>query len=208
LQKLELEGLESDLAFADSRIKAEQTHLGLFGRIAGKGTKTDISQCGADDEKQGGAFATILCQIAPLEALQKKNKFGAAGDEYVVVTIRTLAQAAHGTSDETARLKAVLNLRDLLSAIEQFAAIVGFESYQMEAAMIEGDVERMRQAIRLSSINARGRESLISHGLQGLSIYYQGGWRPEETANLMRALDVAASGAIATRLQSIANQVK
>jgi len=41
-------------------------------------------------------------------------------------------------------------------------------------------------------VNAEERSVLISHGLDGLAAYYEGGLKPEDIANIMRAAQTAA----------------
>jgi hypothetical protein len=88
-----------------------------------------------------------------------------------------------------------------VDTLEQITAINGFETFLQEAAELERSYEDERHAIRVSQINSRARETLINHGLEGLSQYYSGGWKPEDTANLFRALQTIAQGAISAGVQ-------
>ncbi len=61
--------------------------------------------------------------------------------------------------------------------------------------------ESHRHSIRISKINAQQRASLVNQLAQGLEIYYQGGIKPEEVANIaLLAGQVGALGFIGTQV--------
>ena len=120
--------------------------------------------------------------------------------EQVIQTIGKLAVLAEKETDGQP-LVATMKLRDLMDVLSRYVTLVGYHQYVLLAEMIEAGVDKNLYAIRLSAINTKEREMLVSHGLEGLAAYHAGGLKPEEIANFFRAAQSIAVGVLAGRVQ-------
>jgi hypothetical protein len=92
-------------------------------------------------------------------------------DEFVVAGLNPASAAEVRSS--TARLIAALGL------------LLFQEREMYEQAVLDLARERHRHSIRLSALNAGQRSEVVHQLAQGLAIYYEGGVKPEEIAQLM-----------------------
>lgn len=206
LQRVELDREQANLIHYENQLRLENARVRDLERVVGSGIFKDGSF-------SGPGFGTLLSAIRA--DASGKNSFCASTNDPIMVTLSKLA--FYGSKDLTLTpqlpaldcpkstsipeaLQYTLRLRNLVDALAQISAMNGFESFLKNAAALERVYEDQRHAIRISQINARGRETLISHGLDGLGQFYSGGWKPEDTANLFRALQAAATSAIGARL--------
>jgi hypothetical protein len=109
---------------------------------------------------------------------------------------QTVAATVHAAATEGNEPR----LRVLLSQLARYAAIVGSESLFAAESNVSAESERQRASIRLSEIHSRENAVLLRHGLDGLARYYEGGLKPAEIANLLRAAQAIALAVIAARV--------
>lgn len=209
LQRVELDREVAHLLHYENQIRLEETRLRDLARVVGQGKIDPQTKL-----FNGPGFGQLFGQILPA-ANHAHNAFCAPQNEPVLVTLSRLANSGNEdlapqrklpplicppASSIPEALQYTLRLRNLVDALSQISAIQGFETFLKNSADLERSYEDQRHSIRISQINARGRETLISHGLDGLSQYYSGGWKPEDTSNLFRAIQAAATAAIGARL--------
>lgn len=205
-QKLEIDRQQAELAHDEIQLRLETEQIRELQLISGAGHQEP------NGDLKGPGFGAIFWLIRPAQG--GPNHFCASQDELILTTIRKLADGAalepnhkttHPPCPDDPNIKPDLEytqrLRNLINALEMAASINGYQTYLLEAAEMDRATEEQRQAVRISAINARGREVLISHGLEGLSQYYAGGWTADDTANLFRALQTIAQGVTAGRIQ-------
>jgi len=127
------------------------------------------------------------------------NRFDATPDEMIVVTVGRLAKQANSLTScgvETTQM-----LKQLLDLLSLYGSIVGVRTYMMEASDLDVTNDELRFQIRLAELNAREHELLIASALKGLDMFEQGGIKPEDVANLIRAAQAATTAVIAGRVK-------
>jgi uncharacterized protein YukE len=140
-------------------------------------------------EWKHGLFGEVFAIVDAQEA--------AHPDEQVLETIGKMAKAANG--EVGTKLTETQKLRNVLDILGRLVAISGYQKYLLLADAIEAGADQHLFSIRRSAVNTQDREMLVSRGLDGLAAYYAGGVKPEEIANFFRAVQVAASSAIAAK---------
>lgn len=119
--------------------------------------------------------------------------------EQILVTIGKLSKVAQGEVGTT--LVATSQLRDLLDVLGRYVTVVGYQKYLLLADAVEAGTDTQLFAIRLSALNTKDREALVSSGLDGLAAYHSGGLKPEQIANFFRAAQSIALGVLAGRVE-------
>jgi hypothetical protein len=114
--------------------------------------------------------------------------------------IESLGKLSTIAKDEVGKpIKVTLQLRNLLDALGRYTSLGGYHKYLLLADTIEAGTETHLLSIRMSALNTRDREMLVSRGLDGLAAYHAGGLKPEEIANFFRAAQSIATGVLAGR---------
>jgi hypothetical protein len=101
-------------------------------------------------------------------------------------------RAASATNAATARAELMSSSRGLIYFL---LAITYDESLVRELETHPSNLGH-EHAIRLNQINEQEREVFVLRGLESLNAYHQGGIRPDEVANLLRAAEAAGIGVI------------
>jgi hypothetical protein len=126
-----------------------------------------------------------------------------ADDDQVKQTWRTVQERWHNGSARLAEYAAASFKSDEKSApipqstaefIGAISILLFHEREKYELALLDLAREKHRHSVRLSAHNAGQRAQLVHQLTQGLKIYYEGGVKPEEIAQLM--LLAAQSGGI------------
>lgn len=195
-QQIEVDRLKLQVGQADAARKIlERMELRLFS-VWGD---ADVDDKGRFKQ---GLFHHVYANIAPCAGAGcSTNPFVTEQNrrEQILETIGKLA--------ETAKLevgkppKATTQLRNLLDVLGRFVALVGYQKYLLLADAVEAGTDTHLFAIRLSALNTKDREMLVSHGLDGLAAYHAGGLKPEEIANFFRAAQSIAVGVLAGRVR-------
>jgi len=126
------------------------------------------------------------------------NLFDAQTDELIISTIQKLA--THSRELTACGTESSKSLQDLLNLLSLYASIAGVRTYMAEASDLSTANDELTFQIRLAQINAREHEALISSALKGLDTFEQGGIKPDDIANLIRAAQTAAAAVIAGRV--------
>jgi hypothetical protein len=134
------------------------------------------------------------CPPSPQRFVNSSNS-----GEQILVTIGKLAKLAHG--EVGTELVATTQLRDLLDVLGRYVTLVGYQKYLLLADAVEAGTDTQLFAIRLSALNTKDREALVSNGLDGLAAYHSGGLKPEQIANFFRAAQSIALGVLAGRVE-------
>ncbi len=116
----------------------------------------------------------------------------------VIESLGKHALSAHeeiGTSPST-----TIKLADSLTALSMDIGIAGYQKYLLMEAMIQHLTTQQVLSIERSALNARLRSILISHGLDALSAYYEGGITGADMANIISAAQTIATAVIAGKL--------
>ena len=116
--------------------------------------------------------------------------------------IETIGKLSAAAKNEVGKpINATMQLRNLLDVLGRYTSIVGYHKYLLLADTIEAGTDAHLFSIRLSALNTRNREMLVSHGLDGLASYHAGGLKPEEITNFFRAAQSIAIGVLAGRVR-------
>jgi hypothetical protein len=90
-------------------------------------------------------------------------------------------------ADDDAQLRAKQQLDTQLSLLAVAAALAARGNTALRLALLREADENQRYAIRQSSLAARSYEQILVNGAERLSLYHQGGIRPETLARLLNA---------------------
>lgn len=148
-------------------------------------------------EKQTRLFAAAKHNFEEIES--DTEDFGRLlGASYkrepqLISTVLHLVDKYHAAPYREEQLEAFSNLQAVLEVIGRFALLESV--FLPEAAELTQEAESINQSytLNLSKINARAREAIIGRGLEGLSIYHDGGIRPEEIAEFLYAVGIMTS---------------
>ena len=189
LKLLQLQQQQLDTQLNDARSLATD-----LGKAVGSG-RTDAS-----GKLVEGDFGKVFTYITPCASPAQcpTNGFLRDPNEQILVTVGTLAEDASKEVGTTP--KATLALRNLMDVLARYTSLVGYQRFLLLRSGIEAVTEEQLAAIRVSAVNANSRATLISHGLEGITTYEQGGITPEDVANVFRAAQTIASAVIAGRL--------
>ena len=88
----------------------------------------------------------------------------------------------------SARSAAEKDLRVLLDTLLNAASLAARGETPFRLALLRRAEEERRDSIRQSAAAARSYEQLLVNGAERLSLYYQGGIRPEDLARITNAL--------------------
>lgn len=135
-----------------------------------------------------GLFGQVYRYLDSASASGLRHPFDIDDNEQVIQTIGRLAAIAEKETDGR-KPEATLKLRNLMDVLSRYVSLIGYHQYLLLADMIEAGVDKNLFSIRLSAINMREREMLVSHGLEGLAAYHAGGLKPEDIANFFRAVE-------------------
>lgn len=135
-----------------------------------------------------GRFSTLLASLC-----------GPAHDPDRRITddLRNLAQRARAGADDAAN--ANLQLRSALMELTRFMHLAGAARYELLAEAMSLSHNELVYQIRLTQINMREHEALIRAGIHGLAAYEKGGIKAGDAGNLMFAMQLLATAAIAQR---------
>ena len=182
---------------------ALKSQLALVSELTGE-VAVPLS-CGSRDDIGIFRYFRALCVEDHASLCAKKgdlpvhtNRFDAQPDEMIVVTVGRLAQQASALT--SCGISATAALQKLLSLLSLYGSIVGVRTYMAEAADLNFTNDELEFQIRLAQLNAREHEELIASALKGLDVFEQGGVKPEDIANLIRAAQLAATSVIAGRV--------
>ena len=89
------------------------------------------------------------------------------------------------------------DLAAALTALSCYSLAATQDESQANQAAVKPAILDHEYSIRLSAVNGREHEALISRSLQGLALYYDGGVRPETIANFLSAAQGVALAVIA-----------
>ncbi len=195
LATLELDSLKTELAYQQwvSRTAGERVQRlrKIVGPSFGDGPPP---QAGGSRSEEAGEIETILRDARASSEFHGRNKFGAAENELILVTLDRLARKAHQAGLSPAGAEAspdfekqfpdVVALRGLLDDLASYASIVGYQKFLLEADDIDNDFHSRRASIFLTELETRKLNVLMGHTLSGLSTYYGGGIRPVDILNM------------------------
>lgn len=172
---------------SDARTRTEELATkGLFGQIYRALTPVANADGKCDPDATAKDADQLECPFVTDER------------EQVLQTIGKLAARAEKEVGG-ARPDATMQLRDLMDVLNRYVTLVGYQKYLLLADTVEAAADENLFSIRLSAINTREREMLVAHGLEGLAAYHAGGIKPEEIANVFRAVQSIAVAALAAK---------
>jgi hypothetical protein len=168
------------------------------------GTSNSPLACGREEDY--GDFRFFLHYLCPQDHKTLcagppnagANLFDAQPDDLVLANVQRLAIQARELTP--CGIESSKSLQDLLNLLSLYASLAGVRTYIAEASDLSTANDELKFQIRLAQINAREHEALISSALKGLDTFEEGGVKPEDVANLIRAAETAATAVIAGRV--------
>lgn len=197
-QQAEVDRLKLQIEKAESAAKILERMDKRLTAVWGSGELDEDRRLSQGLFKQVYANIDPLCKTGCPPQLQRFVNSSNSGEQ-ILVTIGKLAKAAR---DEVGtELVATTQLRDLLDVLGRYVTLVGYQKYLLLADAVEAAADTQLFAIRLSALNTKDREALVSNGLDGLAAYHSGGLRPEQIANVFRAVQSIAVSVLAGRVE-------
>lgn len=195
LATLELESLKTELAYREWVARTAGERVQRLRKIVGPSSGDGSgAQAGSPRSEEPGEIAAILRDARVSSEFHGRNKFGAAENELILVTLDRLARkghqagfapaAAETSPDFEKQFPDIVALRGLLDDLASYASIVGYQRFLLEADDIDDDFHSRRASIFLAELETRKLNVLMGHTLTGLTAYYGGGVRPVDILNM------------------------
>jgi hypothetical protein len=216
--KLLKQAVQEAAVSEQARVMEMRRHLGEIQRLQAEfATRDTLAVCrllpaalgqiqpgaGEEDARKLTAAVLKLKEIGAPAALRYPclNAFGPDPAAWVPEPRRTQVKTAWKDDTLSSFVAADLAARGKASAAPLAVAALGIllfpEQQYLDEVRLDLAREAHRHSIRLSKVNALERAQLVNQLAQGLEVYYQGGVKPEELAQLLlMAGQVAALGFI------------